>query len=188
MTGKPLSVLLDEVLAAADLVLPLPAVVASQGLAVVDGQPSVAELSELLSHDPILAGTLFRLANSSFYRGLAPVAGIDEALTRVGPERVGSEVRQCCAAALAAPSGVLLPAYLLGLEQHSLGCALGARWLAERCGYRQLAEPAHLAGLLHDLGKYALLAGLERLAADETIAPLLSPQLVEGIQIGRAHV
>ncbi len=187
MTGKPLSVLLDEALAVADLVLPLPEDVARQGLSVVDGTSSMITLRELLSRAPVLAGTLFRRANSAFYRGLVPVAGIDEGLIRVGPECFRDELRQCCAVALATPPGILLPAYLPKLEQHSLGCALGARWLAERCGYRLLAEQAQLAGLLHDIGKYALLAGLERLAADVAIAPLLSPQLVEDILADR-HV
>lgn len=187
MTGKPLSILLDEALATADLMLPLPAEVARQGLEVVDGNPAATTLGEFLGGGPVLAGILFRCANSAFYRGLAPVAGIDEALIRVGTERVGSEIRQYCTAALAAPPGILLPVYLPRLERHSVGCALGTRWLAERCGYRLLAEPAQLAGLLHDIGKYALLAGLERLAGDETIAPLLSPQLVEGVLADR-HV
>ncbi len=187
MTGKPLSTLLNEIVVAEDLLLPLSQNAARQGLTVVDGNPSEAELSELFSHDPVLAATLFRLANSAFYRGLAPVAGIDAALNRVGAERVCSEVRHYCLTALAAPPAILLPTYLPALAAHSLGCALGARWLAERCGYRLLAETAQMAGLLHDLGKYALLGGLERLVGEEPIAPLLGPQLVAGILADR-HV
>jgi HD-like signal output (HDOD) protein len=49
------------------------------------------------------------------------------------------------------------------LWHHSHACALGSRWLALNTGYRNIAEQAYLAGLLHDVGKLFLLKALERL-------------------------
>ena len=187
MSQRPLSVCLEEVLGAADLTLPLHLPVARDGLQVLVDNPSAETVCALSRHDPVLAATLFRLANAAFYQGLAPVAGLEEALTRLGLDSVMVVLKKNCAAALAAPPGKLLTEYLPKLWQHSLGCAIGAGWLAERCGYRLLAGQAHLAGLLHDLGKFSLLAGLERLAADEEVAALLVPQLVETILASR-HV
>lgn len=187
MTRRPLSVCLEEVLCADDLVLPLHLPVARDSLQVLAGNPSAETVCMLSSHDPVLAATLFRLANAAFYQGLAPVAGIEEGLTRLGLDAVVAALKEHCSAAVAAPPGELLDNYLPTLWQHSLGCALGAGWLAERSGYRFLAKQAHLAGLLHDLGKFSLLAGLERLAAEEDVAALLVPQLVETILASR-HV
>jgi len=187
MSQRPLSVCLEEVLSAEDLVLPLHLPVARDSAQVLADNPSAETLCMLSSHDPVLAATLFSRANAAFYLGLAPVGGLEEALTRVGLESVVAIVRARCAEAVAAPPGKLLANYLPKLWQHSLGCAIGAGWLAERSGYRHLAKQAHLAGLLHDLGKFSLLAGLERLAADEDIAVLLVPQLIETILASR-HV
>jgi HD-like signal output (HDOD) protein len=38
---------------------------------------------------------------------------------------------------------------------------MGSKWLAEKSGYRPLAQEAFLAGLLHDIGKLFLLKVLE---------------------------
>lgn len=187
MTPRPLSAGLEDVLNTGELVLPLHLPAARQSLQVLAGNPSIDEVCTLCSHDPVLAATLFRLANGAFYQGLAPVSGLDEALTRLGLEPAVATLRSYSAAAVAAPPGILLADYLPKLWQHSLGCAIGAGWLAERCGYRTLVGPAHLAGLLHDLGKFALLAGLEQLAADESVAALLVPQLIATILASR-HV
>lgn len=185
MTRRPLSVCLEEVLCTDDLVLPLHLPVARDSLQVLAGNPCAETVCRLCSHDPVLAATLFRLANAAFYQGLAPVAGLEEGLTRLGLDAVVAVLKEHCTAALAAPPGKLLDNYLPKLWQHSLGCALGAGWLAERSGYRFLTKQAHLAGLLHDLGKFSLLAGLECLAADEAVATLLVPQLVETILASR---
>src|SRR4030095_14589506 len=42
-------------------------------------------------------------------------------------------------------------------------CAMGTKWLAERLGYRAMAQEAVLAGLLHDIGKLFLLKVLENI-------------------------
>lgn len=188
MNPRPLSVRLDEAIAAGHLQLPLHPASARQGLDLLAaGVSSLEKLTELISQDPVLTCTLFRAANSAFYQGLPKVATIGEALARIGLSRAGEELGRVCAEALDAAPGQLLPCYLPALWQHSHGCALGARWLAERCGYRALAEQAQLGGLLHDIGKFLLLAGLEQVATDDGTAPLLGTQLVAEVLTSR-HV
>jgi HD-like signal output (HDOD) protein len=52
---------------------------------------------------------------------------------------------------------------MLRLWQHSVGCAIGAKWLAEHTNYREYAREAFMAGLLHDVGALLLLRVLESL-------------------------
>jgi HD-like signal output (HDOD) protein len=188
MSSRPLSLRLDEAISSGQLELPLPQVVARQGVALLAGEHlPVAALNEFARHDPVLVGVLFRAANSAFYQGLPKVTEIGEAIERIGAERATAEVQRTCVRAIEADQGHFLPRYLQPLWQHSLGCGLGASWLAERCGYQALAGPAHLAGLLHDIGKFLLLAGLEHAAAGETPTLPLGPALVEEVLASR-HV
>jgi putative nucleotidyltransferase with HDIG domain len=70
---------------------------------------------------------------------------------------------------------------------HAQGCALGAKWLAHRCGYQGLAEQAFLAGLLHDIGKQYLLALLEEIASCGDYNIPISDQLVMEV-VATKHV
>jgi HD-like signal output (HDOD) protein len=186
MSLAPLSVRLDQVIAAGDLRLPLhPRIAETAAERLRAGEPTAETLTELISHDPVLTCALFRAANSAFYQGLPKAARIGDALARLGRERATAELLELCAEAVDPHAGILLPHYLPALHRHSLGCALGARWLAERCGYRGLAEQAHLAGLVHDIGKFPLLAGLEQVAGEEGTAGRLGAQLVEDVLASR---
>jgi HD-like signal output (HDOD) protein len=77
--------------------------------------------------------------------------------------------------------------YFAPLWRHSLGCALGAGWLARRCGYQALVDQVHLSGLLHDVGKLLLLAILQQGAACDGTGTPLSDTLVEEI-LASMHV
>ncbi len=70
---------------------------------------------------------------------------------------------------------------------HSQACASGSRWLANRCGYQNLADQAYLAGLLHDVGKQFLLAALEEIAVSGQFRMTLSSQLINEV-IATMHV
>jgi HD-like signal output (HDOD) protein len=143
------------------------------------GAPLPATL-ETIAQCPALACTLFRAANSAYYQGLPKAASLREASIRLGAEQTVALVTEASAAGALPAMTRLFPRYLTPLWRHSFGCALGARWLAERCGYPGLAEQAHLGGLLHDVGKWLLLALLERLCAGSE-RPALTAQLVEEV-------
>lgn len=168
MTDQPLTERIYATLDAGPVRLPIHPTVAARAEALLQhGRPAANELTTLIGHDPVLACSLFRAANSAFYQGLPKVATIDEALTRTGLDQAAEMIGRTCRDGRLPARGRLLPRYLPALWQHSLGCALGARWLADRCGYLALAEQAYLAGLLHDIGKWLLLAIFEQLAGDE---------------------
>jgi putative nucleotidyltransferase with HDIG domain len=79
------------------------------------------------------------------------------------------------------------------LWQHSYACAIGCHSLAINAGYRELADQAYLAGLLHDIGKLYLLKAMEQIDQDctsvfsfdrETILDVFSDMHVEqGVRI-----
>jgi len=167
MADLSLTAMLRATLQDAPLALPVHPAVASRAAALLTtGTADTEDFIALAGTDPVLAGNLLRAANSAYYAGLPKIRSLDEALSRIGVETAAQVIATACRNGQYPPQGQLHAHYLLPLWQHSLGCALGARWLAERCGYPGLAAPAHLAGLLHDFGKWLLLACFARLAAD----------------------
>ena len=193
MADQPLTELIYAALNAGQGQLPVhPAVTARAEALLQAERPTATGLATLIGNDPVLACNLFRAANSAFYQGLPKIVTIDEAMTRIGLDQAAEVIRRTCRDGQNAEWGWLLSLYLPPLWQHSLGSALGARWLAERCGYRTLAEQSHLAGLLHDIGKWLLLASFAQLddsdggivLADQLVAAVLESLHVEvGLQL-----
>jgi HD-like signal output (HDOD) protein len=181
MADQPLTELIYATLDTGQVRLPVHPAVATRAATLLQAErPATAGFAPLIGNDPVLVCSLFRAANSAFYQGLPKIATINEAMTRIGLDQTAEMLGGLCRDGQRASRGRLFPRYLPRLWQHSLGCALGSRWLADRCGYRTLAEQAHLAGLLHDIGKWLLLATLEQLAAGED-AVILADQLVAAI-------
>ena len=167
MSPQPLIERIDAVLAGGAVRLPVYPAVARQVLLLLrQPAPDAAALAGLVAQEPALTCSLFRAANSAFYHGLPKVTTIDEAFTRIGVASAGQLLDGLCRDD-EGPGRRLLSGHLPPLWRHSVGCALGAGWLAQRCGYHTLAEEAHLVGLLHDVGKLYLLAALEQLAAGD---------------------
>jgi putative nucleotidyltransferase with HDIG domain len=131
---------------------------------------------------------LFRAANSSFFAGLQKTISIEEAVTRLGNSKASQVVERACREGIeGCPQGELLPRYMPSLWQHAQGCAVGARWLANRCGYQEIADQVYLAGLLHDIGKQFLLAALEEIASCGEFSMTLSEELIQEV-IATMHV
>jgi HD-like signal output (HDOD) protein len=120
-------------------------------------------LVELLGSDPVLASAVLRLANSSFYGGLAQVKTIQESLIRLGMDqvmRVAVVVSQQQAYRVSARE---LQPLVTALWRHSLATALGCQWLATRVGRGVMASEAFLAGMIHDIGKLLLIRVIDDL-------------------------
>lgn len=181
MAAKSLPFLINERIHSGQLHLPVhPDIARKIASLTFQERPEAAAIGNLASHDPVLACTLFQAANSEFYQGLPKVVAIPEAITRIGAAAALRELDRTCAGA-ACRQGRLLTIYLLPLWNHSLGCALGAHWLANRCGYQAIAGQAHLCGLLHDIGKLFLLAALESISGSGETDIMLGSQLIEEV-------
>jgi HD-like signal output (HDOD) protein len=67
------------------------------------------------------------------------------------------------------------------LWNHSLACATGAKWLAKKTGYTNLAAESFMGGLLHDIGQLALLKVLDDIDRNKESKAPLSDTLINEI-------
>lgn len=150
--------IINAELASDDLRLPVYPAVATR-VQQLAARPSTGAdaLEAVLVQDPALASQILRVANSAFYAGLNPVDTIKLAVLRLGFAHVVNLAVLCSQRGQFTSPHPQVQALMSRLWQHSVGCALGARWLAHRCGYRARADEAFMAGLFHDIGKLLIL-------------------------------
>lgn len=188
MANKSLTEIIKEMVDADRVRLPVHPILSQQVTACLATEGSESkQLWALVGQDPSLLCNLFRAANSSFFSGLQKTLSIEEAVTRLGASTASQVIERACREGENCPQGELMPRYMPSMWQHAQGCALGARWLANRCGYQGLADQACLAGLLHDVGKQFLLAALEEISSCGEYGMTLSEQLVQEV-IATMHV
>lgn len=181
MAERSLAESLNEMASSDRISLPVYPAVARRVRAEAKRASSLDELKVLFEPDPALVCNLFQAANSSFFQGLKQTASLEDAMTRLGMEKTLQVLEKACRQPPEVSPKNLLPRYLPGLWRHSLGCALGCWWLANRCGYEGLATQAYLAGLLHDIGKLLLIASLEQMVSGEDDDIALSDQIIHEI-------
>lgn len=116
---------------------------------------SAKDLAKVFERDPTLTANILKLANSAQYGFHRQISTISHAIVCLGFEAVKS------IALTASTQDMLnseLPAYDLEkgmLLQHSMSCAICARLIAQRIGYKD-CEEAYIAALLIDIGKIIL--------------------------------
>lgn len=118
-------------------------------------------LCQILEEDPVLVSEILRMANSSFFAGLASVNNLREASVRLGMKQIASIVFSVSQKKMYSASRGHFHTRLQQLWLHSSAVSLGSRWLAKNAGYPDLADDAFVAGLLHDVGKLSLLCIIE---------------------------
>lgn len=115
----------------------------------------MAALADLLSRDAALAMKVLRVAASPVYRRGPVPANLEQALTAIGIDMVRTllltESVYQTFNSFAATRGIDLRPFWA----HAIATAISARAIASNFGYAQLEE-AYLAGLLHDIGRLAL--------------------------------
>jgi putative nucleotidyltransferase with HDIG domain len=124
---------------------------------------TAARLSHWLGQDPSLSSRVLRLSNSAYYGLSRKVTTIQDAVVILGMRCV----RNLSMVAATYP-WLSKPLEGYGLEplmlwQHSHSTALGAQFVAAKSG-RLNPDVAFTGGLLHDIGKLALNASLDRKA------------------------
>jgi HD-like signal output (HDOD) protein len=188
LANRPLAEIITEMIDADRVCLPVHPELLGQVMAsLADDGVGSSQLWALVGDDPSLICSLFRAANSSFYAGLPKTLSIDEAVTRLGLDKALRIVEETCRSSNGLIQGELLSRYMPSLWQHAQGCAVGARWLARRCGYLAIADQAYFAGLLHNIGKLVLLAAMQTVASDGDLEIELPEALVLEV-ISTTHV
>lgn len=115
------------------------------------------DIIDMISGDQSLASQVLKMANSSYYTGLSTVATIKDAIVRLGAQEVANLTMMISQLEYYKSDNTVLNHYMQALWSHTISCAAGAKWLAKKSGYPDLAPEAFLGGLLHDIGKLALL-------------------------------
>lgn len=119
-------------------------------------------VASALRLDPAFGAQVLRLANSAAYGGATRIDSLPQAVLRLGTDRLRT---------LVMTAGLSL--YLRGARrqhahrtcwQHSVACAFVAEEIGTACGFAR--DQAHTAGLLHDVGRLALLVGFPRAYSD----------------------
>ena len=132
---------------------PAVAVKAMQFLAKDRGQ--LNELGDLVASDPAISSGILRMANSALFGLRTEVKGVQQAIHLLGLERVKAVV--VTVAMISYLDGSLAVPALRACWRHTLACA----FLCEELSRASLLDPgiAYTAGLMHDVGRMALVAG-----------------------------
>lgn len=131
----------------------LPATVVALGEAVADERSTLDRVLEVLAKDPPLSAAMVRLSNTVGYAGDRPVNDLRTALQRLGFDAVLNLSRST---AVIREFREAREFSSLRLWQHSVAVGLTAKSICRLQGDRSREDSAFLAGLLHDLGKFAL--------------------------------
>jgi HD-like signal output (HDOD) protein len=125
--------------------------------------PDVGKIEKLIASDQAITSQVLRSANSGFYIGLSKVSTIHDAVIRLGIKEVANLVVLVTHGRSFSSEDPMIKKIMKTLWKHSVGCAVASRWLAKRCGFKEISSEAFIAGLLHDVGKLFLLTVIENI-------------------------
>ena len=135
---------------------PMPHVVGKVHKLLSDPESSLADLAKLLSQDQSLMATLIKVSNSALYSGGQKISTLTEAVTRLGVRTIRSLVLTASTRSMFPTNKSEFGAFSHSLWRHSVECGLASRSIARFVRYPD-PEEAFVAGLLHDIGRLAIL-------------------------------
>lgn len=131
--------------------------------------PNSHLIERLIVSDQSLTGEVLRVSNSSFYKGLAQVTTIRDSLIRLGTKEVSNIVTLVALQHNFESRIPLINQIMKKLWRHSVGCGIGANWIAKESRLEAIAHQAFIAGLLHDVGKLYILKVIDGMVASKEI-------------------
>lgn len=148
--------LLDALPAVIERMPVLPEISQKVMLTIRDPDSSMGDLAALIREDQVMAMAVMRHANSAIYGGIQEITDLTAACARLGMGTVANIVQAVAANNLFISGNPQLRTLMRRLWRHSVATAHCATVIA-----RAISEPrgetAFLAGLVHDVGKIALL-------------------------------
>jgi HD-like signal output (HDOD) protein len=156
---------LDELIAEAERLPPLPTTVVQLAALVADPEVDLRRVAEVMSLDQALAAQVLRHANSAAAGGREPVGDGLTAVRRLGTSTV---LAMAMSIGLSGRLGGPVPQYQIeagDMWRHAVMCSVAAEVVRVRARVRVPVE-ASTAALLHDIGKLMM-------------ARYLSPNLVQ---------
>jgi putative nucleotidyltransferase with HDIG domain len=115
------------------------------------GKPSVSlgEIADFVSHDPALTTKVLKMVNSPIYGFPGRISSVNQAVLLLGLGVVRGLL-------VGVTVFELMQQVMMGLREHSLGCAIVSRIIARKKALKD-PEETFVFGLLHDIGKVVLL-------------------------------
>lgn len=141
--------------------------VANKALLLAQNSDSDAsEMAQLIQSDQSLAGHVMRIANSAAYTPMSNLVSLQQAIARLGMGVI-SEIALTAAIGAKMFNTPGYEKYVAGVWRHALATSLWAKEVARHC--RSNVEVAFLAGLLHSIGRPAILQTILELAKKEQV-------------------
>ena len=107
------------------------------------------ELGRLISNDPALTTKILKMVNSAAYGFPGRISSVSHATMLLGLNVIKGLL-------LGVSVFELMEKTMIGLWEHSLGCTVAARLIAQKKGLKE-PEEVSVCGLLHDIGKAVLM-------------------------------
>ena len=147
----------------------------------VKKEPDVKVVEGILSGDQSLSSQVLQMANSAFYHGLVEILTVRAAVVRLGMQEVGRLALLVASRNQFRSKDKEFNVLMKQLWQHSVGCALGVKWLARRCKFDELENHAFFAGLFHDIGKLFILMVVDQMKEKDKHLPVTQALLMESM-------
>jgi HD-like signal output (HDOD) protein len=129
--------------------------VAARLLGMVCGENfQIDEAADLISSDPVFAGRVLQYANSAEFGLEYPISNVRHALAALGLDRTRKITVNAATAAYA--KAALRTSEMQRCWRHTVAVAVLSEEISRICG--AFKESAYTAGLMHDVGRLALLA------------------------------
>ena len=159
---------IDEIIGSDDFQLPVFSDIALKVRNIMSSPDfDIQEVVRTISSDQSLVSEVLRVANSPFYGGLTKISTLREAAVRMGAKQLADLVMVASTRNNYRASDKGVQILLIKLWRHAVGTALASQWLAKRLGYTDLLNEALLGGLIHDIGKLAVLKVVDQLKVKE---------------------
>jgi putative nucleotidyltransferase with HDIG domain len=141
-----------------DVELPPMPQAASRVLDLLNQPDTTAEdLRRVIETDPGLTTAVLRLVNSALFNLRQHISTVNHAITLLGFLRLRSLTLATVVAGLKSIAPGSAADVRDRIWEHSVNTAIGARWLADKMSLAW-SEEAFVCGLLHDCGRFLLLA------------------------------
>jgi putative nucleotidyltransferase with HDIG domain len=110
---------------------------------------SLTEVGSFIQSDPVLTSRVLKMVNSPIYGFPGRISAVQQALILLGLNVVRGLL-------LGVSVFEVMQKSMVGLWDHSLGCAIASRIIAKKKGLPE-PEEISIAGLLHDIGKVVMI-------------------------------
>ena len=144
-------------------------------------EPSIQVIEKIITSDQALSSQVLKIANSSFYRGLAEIGTVRAAILRLGFKEIEQVVVLATSRQHFNSSDKSINLVMKKLWQHAVGCAYGTVWLARRYTYGVDQSQAFFGGLFHDVGKLLVLVIIEQVKRRNKTLKITDALLLEAM-------